>query len=85
MLESGVWWGNGWFWAVPLGMFALCMYVMFFSRGGAMCAGPASDTHRPPGGKRKATESPADTAKRRLASGEINQKEYQKIISALGS
>ena len=73
-----------WFWIIPLVFITLCFVMMFARRkkGGMMgCMGMNHRDHDQTGERSDA--SAPDIAKRRYAAGEIDNEEYQRVISSL--
>ncbi len=74
-----------WFWIIPLIFITLCFVMMFTGRkrGGMMgCMGMSHRDHDQTG--ERTDESATDIAKRRYAAGEIDNEEFQRVISSLG-
>ena len=75
---------GGWFWIIPLVFMTLCFVMMFAGgkKGGMMgCMGMTHRGHDQTG--ERSDESATDIAKRRYAAGEIDNEEFQRVISSL--
>ena len=76
---------GGWFWIIPLVFMTLCFVLMFagWKKGGIMgCMGMSHGDHNQTG--ERSDKSATDIAKRRYASGEIDDEEFHRVISTLG-
>lgn len=76
---------GGWIWIIPLVFMTLCFVMMFAGRkkGRMMgCMGMMHRDHDQTG--KRSDESATDIAKRRYAAGEIDDEEFQRVISSLG-
>lgn len=69
-------WGAGWWWLVGAGFMVICMVMMARMMGGM---GHGHSGH----GSHGRSDDPERTLANRLARGEINVEEYERLLAAL--